>query len=142
MALGNYVERSAAGSGIAKHAGTRQEGDADLGMFVGKKAVKAVIAAGAAPALATLFHSPGANAAQKEWACKALFMLAHSEKVEKEMWADHGKKTMSYENMEAMRLAHESGGPAAAMKVAERHRDESSKLFFTCIGAGADTFYE
>ena len=69
-------------------------------------------------------------------------MLAHSEKVEKEMWADHGKKTMSYENMEAMRLAHESGGPAAAMKVAERHRDESSKLFFTCIGAGADTFYE
>jgi hypothetical protein len=48
MALFNFVERPAAGSGIVKHAGTRHEGDGreDLGLFVSRSAAKHVIAAG------------------------------------------------------------------------------------------------
>ena len=142
-ALFNYVYRSDLGgdSDSVKHAGTRQDGDEDLGLFVEPRAVKAVIAAGAVPALTGLFHEPGANPAQKEWSCKTLFLLAYSADVEKGMWAENSKATMSLETMQAVQAAGEAGGRAAVQTVMQQHMETSSKRFFKCIAAGADTFY-
>jgi hypothetical protein len=69
------------------------------------------------PALVRLFHLPTANPEQKNHACKTLFLLAHSEAVEKKMQMDYCKASVPPE-VEA--TAAGDGGMTAAMQMVRR----------------------
>ena len=90
------------------------------------------------PALVRLFHLPTANPEQKNHACKTLFLLAHSEAVEKKMLMDYCKASVPPE-VEA--TAAGDGGMTAAMQMLQQHMVTAPKRFFECFNAGADTFY-
>lgn len=64
-----------------------------------------------------LFHLPTANPEQKNHACKTLFLLAHSEAVEKKMLMDYCKASVPPE-VEA--TAAGDGGMTAAMQMVRR----------------------
>lgn len=64
-----------------------------------------------------LFHLPTANPEQKNHACKTLFLLAHSEAVEKKMLMDYCKASVPPE-VEA--TAAGDGGMTAAMQTVRR----------------------